>query len=75
MRKVPMIIPEPCPFLTRKLPPCSVIRPTETRGVAMGTLKFLGKHTSLGRQRVDYRLVRTAPREKQGELGAKKITT
>lgn len=36
-----LIMPEPCPFLSRKLPPCSVIRPTETRGVAMGTLKFL----------------------------------
>jgi hypothetical protein len=36
-----LIMPEPCPFLSRKLPPCSVIRPTETRGVAMGALKFL----------------------------------
>jgi hypothetical protein len=36
-----LIMPEPCPFLSRKLPPCSVIRPTETNGVAMGALKFL----------------------------------
>ena len=36
-----LIMPEPCPFLSRKLPPCSIIRPTETRGVAMGALKFL----------------------------------
>ena len=36
-----LIMPEPCPFLTRKLPPCSIIRPTETKGVAMGALKFL----------------------------------
>ena len=36
-----LIMPEPCPFLSRKLPKCSVIRPTETRGVAMGALKFL----------------------------------
>jgi hypothetical protein len=36
-----LIMPEPCPFLSRKLPPCSIIRPTETRGVAMGTLNFL----------------------------------
>jgi hypothetical protein len=36
-----LIMPEPCPFLSRKLPPCSVIRPTETKGVAMGALKFL----------------------------------
>ena len=36
-----LIMPEPCPFLSRKLPRCSVIRPTETKGVAMGALKFL----------------------------------
>jgi len=36
-----LIMPEPCPFLSRNLPPCSIIRPTETKGVAMGTLKFL----------------------------------
>lgn len=36
-----LIMPEPCPFLSRKLPPCSIIRPTETRGIAMGVLKFL----------------------------------
>ncbi len=36
-----LIMPEPCPFLSRKLPPCSIIRPTETRGVAMGALNFL----------------------------------
>ncbi len=36
-----LIMPEPCPFLSRKLPPCSIIRPTETKGVAMGVVKFL----------------------------------
>jgi hypothetical protein len=36
-----LIMPEPCPFLSRKLPPCSIIRPTETRGVAMGAVNFL----------------------------------
>jgi hypothetical protein len=36
-----LIMPEPCPFLDRSLPVCSVIRPTETAGVAMGALKFL----------------------------------
>ncbi len=34
-------MPEPCPFLSRKLPVVSIIRPTETKGAAMGTLKFL----------------------------------
>lgn len=36
-----LIMPEPCPFLSRSLPTCSVIRPTETRGVAAGVVKFL----------------------------------
>ncbi len=36
-----LIMPEPCPFLSRKLPPCSVIRPTETQGIAMGVVNFL----------------------------------
>jgi hypothetical protein len=36
-----LIMPEPCPFLSRKLPPCSVIRPTETKGIAMGVVTFL----------------------------------
>jgi hypothetical protein len=40
-----LIMPEPCPFLSRKLPPCSIIRPTETKGVAMNVVNFL---TSMG---------------------------
>lgn len=36
-----LIMPEPCPFLSRSLPVCSVIRPIETKGAAMGALKFL----------------------------------
>jgi hypothetical protein len=36
-----LIMPEPCPFLSRSLPACSVIRPTNTEGVAMGVVKFL----------------------------------
>ena len=40
-----LIMPEPCPFLSRKLPPCSIIRPTETEGIAMGVVNFL---TSMG---------------------------
>jgi hypothetical protein len=36
-----LIMPEPCPFLSRKLPPCSIIRPTETRGIATGVVNFL----------------------------------
>ncbi|MCU1320173.1 MAG: hypothetical protein JWP98_1691 [Edaphobacter sp.] len=36
-----LIMPEPCPFLSRKLPPCSIIRPTETQGVAKNVVNFL----------------------------------
>ena len=36
-----LIMPEPCPFLSRKFPICSIIRPTETKGAAMGAVKAL----------------------------------
>jgi len=36
-----LIMPEPCPFLSRKLPRCSVVRPTNTKGAAMGALRAL----------------------------------
>jgi hypothetical protein len=36
-----LIMPEPCPFLSRSLPICSVIRPTNTEHAAMGALRFL----------------------------------
>jgi hypothetical protein len=36
-----LIMPEPCPFLSRDLPIVSIIRPTETKGVAMGVVNFL----------------------------------
>src|SRR6266568_4482247 len=36
-----LIMPEPCPFLDRNLPIVSIIRPTNTEGVAMATLQFL----------------------------------
>lgn len=36
-----LIMPEPCPFISRNLPRCSVIRPTKTKGIAMAVVKFL----------------------------------
>jgi ferritin-like protein len=36
-----LIMPEPCPFISASLPACSVVRPTNTAGVATGALKFL----------------------------------
>lgn len=39
--KANLIMPEPCPFLSRKLPRCSIIRPTETKGISMAVVNFL----------------------------------
>ena len=36
-----LIMPEPCPFLNRMFPVCSIIRPTETEGAAMRALNAL----------------------------------
>jgi len=36
-----LIMPEPCPFLSRSLPIVSIIRPTKTEGIANGALTFL----------------------------------
>jgi hypothetical protein len=36
-----LIMPEPTPFLSRSFPRCSVIRPTNTQGAAMGAVKAL----------------------------------
>jgi hypothetical protein len=36
-----LIMPEPCPFLSRKFAPCSIIRPTNTKGAAMGAVQAL----------------------------------
>ncbi len=36
-----LIMPEPTKFLSRKFPVVSIIRPTETKGIAMGVAKFL----------------------------------
>jgi hypothetical protein len=36
-----LIMPEPCPFLSRKFPKCSIVRPTNTQGAAMGAVNAL----------------------------------
>ncbi|MGI8989135.1 MAG: ferritin-like domain-containing protein [Bryobacteraceae bacterium] len=38
-----LIMPEPVPFLSRKFPVCSIIRPTETEGAAVGAVNALTK--------------------------------
>jgi hypothetical protein len=40
--KANLIMPEPCPFLSKNhLPACSIVRPTKTRGVAAAVVAFL----------------------------------
>src|SRR5450432_2937641 len=47
-----LIMPEPTIFLSRHFPACSIIRPTETRGAAMGALKSLaGSNLFLGQSK------------------------
>ncbi|HKS75480.1 MAG TPA: twin-arginine translocation signal domain-containing protein [Terriglobales bacterium] len=36
-----LIMPEPCPFLSKSFPACSIIRPTATKGAAMAALSAL----------------------------------
>jgi hypothetical protein len=36
-----LIMPEPCPFLSPKFAPCSIVRPTNTAGAAMGAVQAL----------------------------------
>ncbi len=36
-----LIMPEPTAFLSRQFPPCSIIRPTETKGAAAGAVQGL----------------------------------
>jgi len=39
--KANLIMPEPAPFLRKSLPIVSIVRPTETTGIAMGVVEFL----------------------------------
>jgi hypothetical protein len=39
--KANLIMPEPCPFLSRSFPKCSIIRSTKTEGAAMGAVNGL----------------------------------
>jgi hypothetical protein len=39
--KANLIMPEPTPFLRKSLPIVSIVRPTNTQGIAMGVVEFL----------------------------------
>ena len=47
-----LIMPEPTIFLSRNFPICSIVRPTQTRGAAMGAVNFL-TNTGLFRDQSD----------------------
>jgi hypothetical protein len=69
-----LIMPEPCPFLSRKLPVCSIIRPTETKGIAMGVVKFLmDMGLFIGQSPAFFNLLRNLAQEadaaRRGQLG------
>ena len=49
-----LIMPEPCPFLDRNFPICSIVRPTETKGAAMGALNALTRGRTFHRS--DFRI-------------------
>ena len=49
-----LIMPEPCPFLSSNFPPCSIIRPTNTTGVAMGAIQGLTKSGLFAGQSQDF---------------------
>ncbi|MGI9075015.1 MAG: twin-arginine translocation signal domain-containing protein [Bryobacteraceae bacterium] len=54
-----LIMPEPCPFLSRKFPVCSIIRPTETKGAAMAAAKALTEDgLFIGQSREFFELLR-----------------
>lgn len=46
--KANLIMPEPCPFLSRELPPCSIIRPVSTNVGVFGAQVVLSFLTNMG---------------------------
>ena len=59
-----LIMPEPTFFLSRKFPRVSIIRPTETRGAAMGALKsFIDDGLFIGQSKEFFDLLTQLARE------------
>ena len=55
-----LIMPEPTAFLNRNLPACSIIRPTATKGAAMGALKaFTAGGLFIGQSPQFFKFMRT----------------
>ena len=59
-----LIMPEPTAFLSRKLPACSIVRPTQTKGAAMGALKALtADGLFIGQSKEFFKFMRTLATE------------
>jgi len=59
-----LIMPEPCPFLNRSFPICSVIRPTETTDAAMGAFNSLaGDGLFIGQTQEFFELLKDLARD------------
>ena len=55
-----LIMPEPTVFLSKRLPVCSIIRPTKTHGAAMAALKALtADGLFIGQSRAFFNFMRT----------------
>lgn len=54
-----LIMPEPCPFLSKSLPAVSIIRPTSTKGAAMAALQgFISDGLFIGQSKAFFEFVR-----------------
>ena len=59
-----LIMPEPCDFLRRSLPPCSVVRPTESAHAAMATVQaFTADGLFIGQSRAFFEALRELAEE------------
>jgi hypothetical protein len=57
-------MPEPCPFLSRKFPVCSIIRPTNTEGAATAARKALTANgLFIGQSRSFFKVLRELAEE------------
>lgn len=59
-----LIMPEPTPFLSRKFPKCSIIRPTGTKGAATATLQaFIADGLFIGQNKEFFELAADLARD------------
>jgi hypothetical protein len=65
-----LIMPEPCPFLNRKFPAVSIIRPTATKGAAVATLNaFIADGLFLGQDKEFFEVMRDLAQDADAARG------